>query len=57
VSGYQDPTGDQAANEELAKNRAAVVRDLLVAAGIAETRIDMQKPVVNSGEDSLEASQ
>jgi outer membrane protein OmpA-like peptidoglycan-associated protein len=57
VSGYQYPAGDQAANEELAKNRAAVVRDLLVAAGVAETRIDMQKPVVDSGEDPLEASQ
>lgn len=54
VSGYHDPTGDQAANEELAKNRAGAVRDALVAGGIEESRIDMQKPVVTTGGGSLE---
>jgi outer membrane protein OmpA-like peptidoglycan-associated protein len=54
ISGYHDPTGDQAANEELAKNRAGSVRDALVAAGIAESRIDMQKPTVTTGGGTLE---
>ena len=54
ISGYHDPTGDQAANEELAKNRAGSVRDALMAAGIEETRITMDKPVVTTGDGSLE---
>ncbi len=54
ISGYHDPTGDQAANEELAKNRAASVRDALMAAGIEESRIDMQKPAVTTGGGTLE---
>jgi outer membrane protein OmpA-like peptidoglycan-associated protein len=54
ISGYHDPTADQAANEELAKNRAGSVRDALVAAGIEETRIKMEKPVVTTGGGTLE---
>jgi outer membrane protein OmpA-like peptidoglycan-associated protein len=54
VSGFHDPTGDQAVNEELAKNRAGAVKAALVAAGVAEGRIDMQKPVVTEGGGSLE---
>ena len=54
ISGYHDPTGDQAANEELARNRAASVRDALVAGGIEETRINMEKPVVTTGGGTLE---
>jgi Bacterial protein of unknown function (DUF937)/OmpA family len=54
ISGYHDPTGDQAANEELATNRAGSVRDALVAAGIEESRIDMQKPTVTTGGGTLE---
>ena len=53
ISGYHDPTGDQAANEELAKNRAGSVRDALVAAGVDESRINMEKPVVTSGGGTL----
>ncbi len=49
VSGYHDPTGDPAANEELAKDRAEAVRSTLVAEGIDESRIEMQKPVVTEG--------
>jgi OmpA-OmpF porin, OOP family len=56
VSGYHDPTGDKALNEELAKNRALAVRDALMAAGIAEGRIDMQKPIETTGDGSLEAA-
>jgi outer membrane protein OmpA-like peptidoglycan-associated protein len=54
VSGFHDPTGDQAVNEELAKNRAGAVKAALVAAGVPEGRIDMQKPVVTEGGGSLE---
>jgi OmpA-OmpF porin, OOP family len=53
ISGYHDPTGDQAANEELAKNRAASVRDALVAAGVEASRINMEKPVVTTGGGTL----
>lgn len=56
VSGYHDPTGDAAVNEELAKNRALAVRGALVAAGVSSTRIDLQKPIVSTGDGSLEAA-
>ncbi len=49
VSGYQDPSGNQAVNEELARSRADSVRSTLVAAGIEESRIEMQKRVVTEG--------
>jgi len=54
ISGYHDPSGDKGANEELAKNRAGSVRDALVAGGIEEARITMEKPVVTTGGGSLE---
>lgn len=54
ISGYHDASGDQAANEELAKNRAASVRDALLAAGIDETRINLEKPVMTTGDGTLE---
>lgn len=56
VSGFHDPTGDVAVNEELAKNRALAVRDALVKAGVAEGRIELEKPVVTTGDGSLEAA-
>jgi outer membrane protein OmpA-like peptidoglycan-associated protein len=56
VSGYHDPTGDLATNEELAKNRALAVRGALVAGGVTAARIDLQKPVVSTGDGSLEAA-
>ena len=46
VSGYHDP----AANEELAKDRADAVRSSLVAAGIEESRIEMQESIVTEGD-------
>jgi outer membrane protein OmpA-like peptidoglycan-associated protein len=56
LSGYHDPTGDQAYNQELAKNRAKSVRDLLKTAGIDEARIEMRKPEsVDGGADLSEA--
>jgi outer membrane protein OmpA-like peptidoglycan-associated protein len=45
LTGYTDKTGDVAKNEELAKNRAAAVRDALKAAGVPETSIDMKPPM------------
>ena len=49
VPGFHDPTGDAAVNEELAKNRAIAVRDALVQAGVAEGRIELDKPVDDDG--------
>ncbi|MCX7891304.1 MAG: photosynthetic reaction center cytochrome PufC [Burkholderiales bacterium] len=45
VSGYHSATGDAAANQELAKNRAVAVRDALKVAGIAEERVVLVKPI------------
>jgi outer membrane protein OmpA-like peptidoglycan-associated protein len=53
VSGFHDPTGDAAHNEELAKNRAVTVRDAMVAAGVPEAQIDMVKPIVTTGGGDL----
>ncbi len=50
VSGYHDRSGDAAVNEELAKQRARAVRDLLVAAGVPEDRIVLRKPFVTTGD-------
>lgn len=55
VSGYNDPSGDAAANAELSKNRAQAVAAALVAAGVAEDRVVLEKPPETSDEDvSLE---
>jgi K(+)-stimulated pyrophosphate-energized sodium pump len=53
ISGYHDATGDLAANQELAKNRAKAVRALLTTAGIAEDRVMMQKPEQTTGSGDL----
>jgi K(+)-stimulated pyrophosphate-energized sodium pump len=56
ISGFHDPTGDKAQNEDLAKNRAKVVREALAAAGIGEDRVVMQKPQETTGTgDNAEA--
>jgi outer membrane protein OmpA-like peptidoglycan-associated protein len=44
VSGYNDPRGDAAFNAELSKARAMKVAAALVALGIAQDRIDLEKP-------------
>lgn len=44
VSGYNDPSGNAAANAELSKDRAQAVRAALVLAGIPETAIELVKP-------------
>ena len=56
ISGFHDPSGNKAQNEELAKNRAKAVRGSLKTAGIAEERIVMQKPTETAGTgDAAEA--
>lgn len=56
LSGFHSATGDPAQNDELAKSRAFAVRDALVAAGIAQDRIVLEKPQMAeanvSGEDA-----
>jgi K(+)-stimulated pyrophosphate-energized sodium pump len=49
ISGFHDPSGKKARNEELALNRARSARGALERAGIARERIVMQKPQVTTG--------
>ncbi|MCM8594198.1 sodium-translocating pyrophosphatase [Accumulibacter sp.] len=49
IAGFHDTTGSQAANEEIAKNRAKAVYDSLKNVGIAEQRIELKKPEVTTG--------
>ena len=49
VSGFHDPSGDQAHNEELALNRARGVRAQLDKLGIPNDRVVMQKPAATTG--------
>jgi outer membrane protein OmpA-like peptidoglycan-associated protein len=56
LSGFHDPSGNLAQNEELALNRARAVRAALEAAGIAHDRVVMAKPAVTAGSgDAREA--
>jgi cytochrome c oxidase subunit II len=56
VSGFHDKSGNLELNAELAKKRAFAVRDALVAAGIADTRIELRKPQdMEGGNDAREA--
>jgi K(+)-stimulated pyrophosphate-energized sodium pump len=54
ISGFHDTSGNQQANEELAKNRAVAVRDALKSAGLDEARIEMRKPEVTTGGGSAD---
>ncbi len=53
LSGYHDPRGNAAANEELALNRARAVRTVLEEAGINKDRVVMNKPAVTTGDGNL----
>jgi len=44
IFGFNDPTGDAAANAELSRRRAQAVQAALVAAGVAEDRTVLEKP-------------
>lgn len=50
LSGFHDPSGDPAANAELAKNRAKAVREALVARGVPLERIVLRKPEQTAAE-------
>ena len=54
ISGYHDASGDAAANEELAKTRAQTVQQLLIANGIGEDRIALEKPVLSTGDGNAD---
>jgi outer membrane protein OmpA-like peptidoglycan-associated protein len=54
IAGFRDPMGESAANEELAKHRAMAVRDALIAAGIEDTRINVEKPIETTRTGTLE---
>ena len=50
ISGFYDPRGSVARNEQLAKARAESTSEALIAAGIDASRIEMRKPAdVNGG--------
>jgi outer membrane protein OmpA-like peptidoglycan-associated protein len=49
ISGFNDPTGNAAANERLSKNRAQNVKTAIEAQGIAPERAVMEKPAQASG--------
>jgi photosynthetic reaction center cytochrome c subunit len=55
ISGYHSASGELASNQLLAKNRAFSVRDSLLAAGIPQARVKLDKPLQAeanlSGED------
>jgi photosynthetic reaction center cytochrome c subunit len=44
ISGYHSATGKLAANQQLAKQRAFKIRDTLIAGGVAQSRIRLDKP-------------
>jgi outer membrane protein OmpA-like peptidoglycan-associated protein len=44
VSGFHSASGDLASNQELAKQRAFAVRDMLKARGIDPDRVVLEKP-------------
>ena len=48
ITGYTDATGNAAQNEVLAKERATAIRELLLANGVTEDQIVMQKPADNN---------
>jgi cytochrome c oxidase cbb3-type subunit 2 len=50
ISGFHDATGDQAANQELAKKRAFAVRDALVALGVDAGQLELVSPAPSAGE-------
>ncbi|MDP1765990.1 MAG: OmpA family protein [Methylotenera sp.] len=56
ISGYSDPRGNLASNEELSKNRAKAVREMLKIAGIDEARIEMRKPETVESNGDLSAA-
>lgn len=56
VSGFNDPTGNAAANAKLSKNRAQAVRAALIAAGVPEASIELVKPAAATDTTTSEAA-
>lgn len=52
VTGFADSAGNRSANVELAKRRAIVVRDALVAEGLPADRVRLQAPREVAGSDT-----
>jgi outer membrane protein OmpA-like peptidoglycan-associated protein len=57
ISGYNDPTGNAAANAELSKNRAQNVKAAIEALGVAPERALLEKPAetTSTGVSNAEA--
>jgi outer membrane protein OmpA-like peptidoglycan-associated protein len=49
ISGFHDDKGHAARNAELARQRALAVRDALLAAGVPDSRIRLEKPAQTAG--------
>lgn len=47
LTGYTDPVGNKAYNERLSKNRAKYINDILVSAGVDQSRIEFKGSGVN----------
>jgi outer membrane protein OmpA-like peptidoglycan-associated protein len=56
ISGFNDPTGDPVANEELSKNRARAVQAALTAAGVATDKTALEKPADATGTGATNAA-
>jgi K(+)-stimulated pyrophosphate-energized sodium pump len=54
VTGYTDQSGDPNQNLDLAKNRAAAVRDALVQEGVPASRVVMTPPTFVTGTGSAD---
>jgi cytochrome c oxidase subunit II len=56
LSGYVDSTGSAQKNQEIAKKRAMAVKDILIAKGISESNIILEKPQnIQSNTDAKQA--
>ena len=56
ISGFNDPTGDAAANAVLSKQRAEAVQAALVAQGVAQDSTLLEKPAETSGTAATNAA-
>ncbi|MDP2818835.1 MAG: OmpA family protein [Polaromonas sp.] len=52
ISGFHDTRGNAVRNAELARQRALAVREALMAAGVADHQIRLEKPVQTAGTGS-----
>ncbi|WP_395060066.1 OmpA family protein [Polaromonas sp.] len=52
ISGFHDAKGNAARNAELARQRALAVRQALIAAGVSDSQIRLDKPAQTAGTGS-----